>query len=210
MATVKFDEGTKQETSLNLEDGEGVIFVKPPKNLIARAIGMKTWNVTVVITNRRLVVIPQPPNKKNIQIESYYYNEINGAGNHSLVGSSADDAMAYFAVDVGSGGKTVCEKDKKGDNGYFMVRMEMNFINILKAFVNELIRADARNPNRSAGLKAMDYSTYTADSVDRYYAAMDRAAKERAAGLDFVNGGQVQLRDYIVDVVNICVEEANK
>ena len=29
MATVKFDEGTKVETSLDLEEGEGVLFVRP-------------------------------------------------------------------------------------------------------------------------------------------------------------------------------------
>jgi len=212
MATVKFDEGTKKETSLNLEDGEGVIFVKPPKNLIARAIGVKTWNVTVVLTNRRLVVIPQPPNKKNMQVESYYYKDIESAGKYDMGGEygTENNAMAFFSIYMKSNTGNSKFENKKGDNGYFMLRMEMNAMNFIKVFIEGLIEADAKNPNRNAGFKALDYQTYTAASVDRYYAAMDNAAKQRAANMDFSNTGHVQMRDYIIDVVNAFVEEINK
>jgi hypothetical protein len=81
MATVKFDEGEKFETSLNLEEGEGVIFVKPPKSRMERSIGNPTrqWTVTLVITNKRVVSIPQPPNKKNYLVESFYFKDITNA-----------------------------------------------------------------------------------------------------------------------------------
>jgi hypothetical protein len=210
MATVKFDEGTKRETTLDLEDGESVIFVKPFKNTAARAIGMKIWGITIILTDRRLVTIPVPPNKKDIPIESYYYKNIDNAYKYKALDKTEDDTAAFFAINMKSDIGNSKFENKKGDNGYFMIMMEKTAKNFLVALINDIIRSDAKNPNRNAGVKAMDYSYYTAKSVDKYYAAMDKAAKDRAANLDVVNGGQVPLRDYFVDVTNIFVAEVNK
>ena len=99
-----------------MEDGEGVIFVKPPKNLIARAIGVKTWNVTAVLTNKRLVVIPQPPNKKNMQFESYYYKNIESAGKYDMGGEygTENNSMAFFSIYMKSNTGNSKFENKKG------------------------------------------------------------------------------------------------
>jgi hypothetical protein len=39
---------------------------------------------------------------------------------------------------------------------------------------------------------------------------MNKNAQARAAGMDFSKAKHQQLRDYIVDVINSCVEEINK
>ncbi|MCL2762396.1 MAG: hypothetical protein FWD36_04185 [Treponema sp.] len=210
MAIVKFDEGTKVETSLNLEDGEEVIFVKPPKNLIARAIGLKTWNVTVVITNKRFVTIPQPPNRKNCPVESYYYIDIENINLREADGASEASTWSFFHINMKSGGNSSYEVDKNGVNGYFMIRMEMSIMNIIRSFIAERKEMDAKYGHiTSAGLQAMDYQHYTEKSVDKYYARQREIAKERAANMDFSNTGHAQLRDYIVDVVSQFVEIMN-
>jgi hypothetical protein len=207
MATVKFDEGTKFETSLDLEDGEGIIFVKPPKNLIARSNGMKTWNVTLILTSKRLVGIPQPPNKKNIQVESYYYKDIISANVKKNENASEASTWSFFTINVKDGGSS---SYLKHPNAFFMVRMEMSVLNIIKSFIAEKKEMDAKYGHiTSAGLQAMDRAHYTEKSVDKYYARQHEIAKERAAGMDFSNAGHAQIRDYIVDVVNQYVEIAN-
>jgi len=211
MATVKFDEGTKFETSLDLEEGEGVIFVKPPKNKSERAIGFKVWYVTIVITNKRLVTIPQPPNKKKIQTESFYYKDIKTAKVKSPMTSEGEDNRALFNIILNNGGSSKYEADKKGDNGFFSIKMEMSAKNIIGSFINDIIRGAARNASvANASLSTFDRPHYTDNSVDKYYETMNKQAKERAASLDFAKAGHKDIRDYIVDVVNLCVEEANK
>ena len=211
MAEVKFDEGTKFETTLNLEEGEGVIFVKPLKNKTERALGFKVWTVTIVITNKRLVTIPQPPNKKNIQTESFYYKDIKTAKGKSALTSSGEDTNALFSIIMNEKGSSTYETDKKGDNGFFSIKMEMSALNIIGSLVKDMQRGIANNAAvTNAAMSTFDRPHYTDKSVDKYYDAMNKQAKERAAKLDFAKAGHKDIRDYIVDVVNFCVEEAAK
>ena len=85
---------------MDLEEGEDVIFVKPLKNKTERVLGFKVWTVTIVITNKRLVTIPQPPNKKNIQTESFYYKDISAAKRKAAMTCSGEDTNALFSINM--------------------------------------------------------------------------------------------------------------
>ena len=205
MATVKFDEGTKFETSLNLEDDEGVIFVRPPKNLIFKTVGMKYWTLNLVLTNKRLVTIPVPPNKKDWQVESYYYNEMTGA--REVKQTSGDEgSMASFAIDMKEGGKSSYVK-----GGEFTIRMEMGVLNVFKKLAGDVSRGLDKNAGvlNASYRAAFEDGHYTAKSLDKYYAKQNEIAKARAANMDFSNTDHQQLRGYIVDVVNQFVEVVN-
>jgi len=210
MASVKIDEGTKKETVLDMEDGEVILFVKPPKNLMARAIGMKTWNVTVVITNKRLAVIPQPPNKKNKQVESYYFNDIKGADEYSLGGKTEDESFAYFAINLGSGGKSSYEKGKKGEHGFFMVRATVS--NLVLKFFSDLFKgSDLTKISMASYQTSVNYNEAVRTGASHYVEVSPNLGKIRdeAQNKDFSKLGHAQIRDYIVGVVNACVTEAN-
>ena len=207
MATVKFHAGTKFETSLDLEADEGVIFVKPEKNRITRFIGSKWWLVNVVITNKRLVTIPLPPNKKNRQVESYYFKDISGVERIAQVDKSTEASFADFCINMKSGGNSTIE-----GGGKFQIMMVFNLLNLFTAF-----RADAKEESaKNAALYGTQLrvglnedATYTKKSLDKYYATMEANAKARAANMNFSNAGHQQMRDYIVDFVNQCVETVN-
>ena len=206
MGTVKFDEGTKTETSLDLEDGEGIIFVKPPKNLIAHGIGFKTWNVTVVITTRRFVAIPQPPNKKNIPVESYYFKDMESIDEKEADSKSEASSWACFTITMKNGAKATYQ-----EGGFFMVRMEMSVLNIFKSLLAEIKEGRARNAAiTNASLSSFQRGHYTDESIDKYYAKMEQIAKDEAKNLDFSKAGHTEIRDYIVNIVSQFIEEVNK
>jgi hypothetical protein len=91
-------------------------------------------------------------------------------------------------------------------DGVFTLEMEKNVMNFVKRFV-ALDKADkARNASvYNSGLAAFDQGHYTQASIDKYYAAMGKAAN-----MDFSDAAHNKLRDYIVDVINSCVGEINK
>jgi len=210
MATVKFHEGTKIETSVNLEDGEGIIFVRPQKHGIYRDKGMtKTWEINLVLTDRRLIAIPVPPNKKNKQVESYYFTDIAEA----VKKSSADEQIwAYFFLKMKDGGKSTYE-----EGGTFDIRVEMNFKNTFGRFFKELgagmvnqfqasasdFVATAQTMENKHEAERTGASHYTVVSPQYSGIASDTRNK------DYSQMGQNQIRDYIVDVINQCVEAAN-
>jgi len=216
MKTVKFHEGTKNETSLDLEDGEGVIFVKPERNSIWRTIGMKYWYINLVITDKRLVTIPLPPNKKNRQVESYYFDDISGIKAESQQDKTQEASMAGFSISMKKGGKS-----SYVEGGVFTVRMVMAVTKILGMLLsrigsgmanqfeqsNAVIQAQARTDESKAHAQATGASTYTEYSPN--FAAMEKAAKASAANMDFSRAGHQQIRDYIVNVVGQCVDIAN-
>ena len=89
----------------------------------------------------------------------------------------------------------------------------MSLGNVLKAMSAWNSEVDAKNASvYGASLrmaKGEDY-VYTKASLDKYYANMEKAAQERAKNLDFSKADHNQTRDYIVDLINQCVEEVNK
>jgi hypothetical protein len=216
MKTVKFHEGTKVETSLDLEDGEGVIFVKPEKNSIWRTIGMKYWYINLVITDKRLVTIPLPPNKKNRQVESYYFKDISDIRAQAQQDKTQEASMANFSVSMKGGGKS-----SYVEGGVFTVRMVMAVTRILGMLLGRIgsgmanqfnqsatqVTAYAQTMESKAHAEATGASTYTEYSPN--FTAMDRAAKASAANMDFSRAGHQQIRDYIVNVVSQCVDIAN-
>jgi hypothetical protein len=215
MATVKIHEGTKNETSLDLQDDEGVIFVCPQKNLIWRNIPAgclfflhpgKKWKANLVITSKRLITIPLPPNKKNFAVESYYFKDMTKAKAVSQQQASQEAAMAVFSVSMKPGGNSSFL-----EGGQFWVCMESNLKNLFTAFKAHEAEDNARNAGvYNAGFALMDEGHYTQKSIDKYYAAIEKRAKEKAASMDFSKAGHAQIRDCIVDLINTCVEEVNK
>ncbi|MCL2800555.1 MAG: hypothetical protein FWD28_02180 [Treponema sp.] len=218
MAMVKFYEGTKVETSLDLENGESVIFVKPPKNLLARVVGSKYWDATVILTNSRMAVIPLPPNKKNMQIESFYYKDIKSIDAIEADDASQASAWASFSIEMKDGGKSSYQ-----EGGQFDIRMEMNLLNFAKSFIAEINVASSKDPNAGIGLAMMEASAKTdasrahaeATGASHYTAyspntaKMQQAARDRAANMDFSKAGHTAVRDYIVDIVSQCAQLAN-
>jgi hypothetical protein len=228
METVKFDEGTKFETSLDLQDDEGVIFVRPIQNKMIRHIDSgclwtlltfitlglalifkpkQTWQANFVITSQRVVSIPLPPNKKNFPVESFYFSDISKVKAVKQDKASDEASSANFTITMKPTGKSSIQ----GNIITFMVCMAMTAKNWFNAFKAEVAEGQARNASvMNASLAAMDYQHYTKKSVDKYYAEMERRAKERAANMDFSKAGHAQVRDFIVDLINTCVEEVNK
>jgi hypothetical protein len=218
MATVKFDEGTKFETSLNLEDGEGVLFVRPPKNLIIN-FDKKNCQVCLVVTNKRVVTIPYPKFSGKYNTVSFYLKDIKSAQAKKANSATEESSGARFSISLKQGSdKTNCSGDT------FIVGMEVNVLNIFKSLVTNITENDANNPWTKAGLEVYMSDAKTAASrtqaeasgASHYteyspnYAGMAEAAKAKLAKLDFSQSIHAQIRDYIVDLINTCVEAENK
>ena len=218
MATVKFHEGTKIETSLDLEDGEGVIYSRPPQNGIYRNKGMtKTWEINLVLTDRRLVTIPVPPNKKSKQVESYYYKDIASISAKAAHSKDVEAIWAYFVINMKNGGNSKYE-----EGGTFDIRMVMNAKNFLTSLISSFKASDAAGPQYNgfaeyaaegktdasrAHAEATGASHYTVYSPN--YAKMQKEAEAKVAAMDFSKMEHNQIRDIIIDLVNQYVEIAN-
>jgi len=204
MATVKFFEGKKEETSFNVPDDEGIIYVSTDKNVMMRFIpqgcfkGNKTYRMGFIITSKRIITVPLAPNKKNYPADSFYWKDISGA---KMVQSPAEANSAAFTLNMKSA----------WEGGQFWVCMEVTAKNLFTAFKAQATEDAARNAayNSIVG-KSFDDGVYTQKSIDKYYAAMEKRAKERAANLDFSSAGHAQIRDFIVDMINDCAAEAAK
>ena len=212
MATVKIHEGTKHETPLDLQNDEGVIFVCPAKNLVKRNVsqgcfkGNKQWIANLVITNKRVITIPQPPNKKNYQVESFYWKDITSAKTISAQQASEAASLAKFSISMKQGQTSSCS-----EGGEFWVCYAVtlkNFLNIAKASHAETSAENAAI--MGAQFAAFDRGHFTDKSIEKYYANMAQQAKDRAANMDFSKADHNQIRDYIVNVINDCVAEAAK
>jgi len=232
MATVKIHEGTKFETPLDLQDDEGIVFAVPLKNKVMRNINPgclwtfltlvtlgiilifvpkarpKRVNGNFVLTNKRIVVIPRPPNKKNDPVESFYWKDISKAKAISQYKKSNEVAMGQFDLYLIPGRNP---QYPKGEVLNFFIFAEAS----LKNLMTQMSAAAAENAAANAAvmgatMRSFDEGVYTSKSLDKYYAAMEKRAKDRAKNLDFSSADHNQMRDYIVDVINGCVEEFKK
>jgi hypothetical protein len=206
MVTVKFNEGTKKETKLDLQDGEEIIFVRPPKNTMFRNIptgclsiftGGKTWIVEMVITNKRLVTIPIPPNKKNFEIESYYFKDMASAKSKQSVN---EGSFADFSVSMNTGGSS-----KYLEGGVFRLRATVGkiFLNAAKELGNELV--NTINEQGDATRTDLNRNQALLSGASHY-----TAIKTKASKMDHSKSGHQQVRNYMVDLINECIEAANK
>ena len=214
MATVKFDEGKKFETSMDLEEGEGLLFVRPPKNLILQR-DKKNCQINLVITNKRVVTIPYPKFAKKYPAISYYFNDIKSVNSYDASEASQQASYAAFEIITKSG---------KNSGAEIWVTYEFNLLNLLKIFSVYNAEQDAKNPWATSGLAVFNATAATVASkaeaertgASHYteyspnYAKMAEAAKARASGMDFKKAGHTQIRDYIVDLIDKCIEEENK
>ena len=232
MATVKIHEGTKFETPLDLEDDEGIVFVVPEKNRIRLTVNPgclwqllwfltlgiicifvpkarnRQWNVNFVLTNKRVIIIPCPPNKKGNPVESFYWKDIVRARAQKTVDKSQAAAFAILNIMLKDG--SVPENFPSGDIQFYL-SMEMTRENIRAAREAARIENAAKNATQNSIIgQSWGDGVYTQKSMDKYYAAMEKRAKDRAANMDFSSADHNQMRDYIVDVINDCVDEANK
>ena len=212
MATVKIHEGTKHETPLDLQDDEGIIFISPEKNNLLRVVplgcfkGNRNRLINLVITSKRVITIPTPPNKKNYPVESFYWKDIASAKEKKANDAADASRFAYFYINMKQG-----QTSSSTEGGEFWIRMAMTAGNLLKSLKTMHEVTSAENAAlMGAQLAAFDRGHYTDKSIDKYYANMAKQAKDRAANLDFSKADHNQIRDYIVNVINDCVAEVAK
>ena len=217
---------------MDLADDEGVIYVKPEKNVLWRNIPAgclfflhpgKKWQANMVITNKRLVTIPMPKYQKKYTVESYYFKDMTGARTISAKSKEAEAAIAQFAVEMKPGGSS-----SYVDGGEFWVCYEFTAKNFLKVMKASQADFNANYPYAKSGLAVFQASAATVANkaaaenraaatggvaywteVAPNYGKMTAAAKARAEGMDFSKEGHAQLRDFIVDMINQFVEVAN-
>ena len=226
MTTVKFEEGTKKETSLELEDGEVIIWVKSPKNAMATTVedgclmgfltlitlGIilifkppKHWMTNLVITNKRVVSIPLPPNKKNYPAESYYYNKDFGSVKAITVGSKQSDRMANAAMNIFFGPNSSYKKPRK-----IGMQMELSAKNVLKV-LGQMGKEGLNDLGNSLGQYNAQLQSYhnkleAESSGAMYYKEITHKAEKLAQSDTSIEG----LRDAIIDIIDDCIEASKK
>ena len=205
MATVKIHEGTKFETSVNLENDEGIIFIVPAKHRFARMVplgctkGTKLYYGNLVITDKRVITIPHPPNKKNYPADSYYFKDIAGAKTVRQAQASQEAAVAEFSITMKPGQTSSCSEVGKSYI-YYEVNLK-NFLTAMSAASDEKAAKDAKLSFFGEAVMGESVSKKTFD--------MRARAIKRANNLDFSSAGHAKIRDYIVDLINDCAAEAN-
>jgi hypothetical protein len=229
MATVKFHEGTKFETKLDLEDEETVLFVKPAKSKVYRFIedgclmGLLTvitlgiirifkptrrWLANIVLTNKRLVTIPIPPNKRKMPVESFYFTEISEAKVIPPTDKEhGETAFAMFGINLKSGAKSSCL-----DGGQFWVYMTWDvqgFKNFGKALLKKLGASAMDMANEAGAVMQTKLNYDEAVASNKKYYKVVTAVKTKVEAGDCSNLGHVELRDFLVELVNDCAQAAN-
>ena len=226
MATVKFHEGTKFETSLSLEDNENVIFVRPLKNKMMRIIppgclrGLlniitlgiiniffpsKTRYINLVVTDKRLVTIPTPPNKKKSIVESYYFKDISGVREVAATGDDAGGSAA-FSINMKSGGSS--KFDEGGEFRVFMAATAKNILNIARLAGNQI----SDGLGKGLAEHVADNQTY-ANKLEAERTGASHYMKVSpqfiaAAKMDFSDSDFTQIRDFIMELVEQGIEAA--
>ena len=226
MAAVKFHEGTKFPTSLDLEDGEEIIWVRPEKNamgtyiadegclktlLIFATFGIyaifkpsKAWANNLVITTKRVVSIPIPPNKKKWPVESYYYKDITSV-KPEAVGQKQSDRMQNAAMVLNFNPNSEYKHPRK-----ITISMERNLKNTLKVLgqgaiegLNDLgnqlgqVNATWQTQNNKAHAETWGASHYKEVTF--------KAQKLTQSGTD-IEG----FRDAIIEIIYDCIEASKK
>ena len=226
MATVKFEEGTKKETSLDLEDGEIIIWVKSPKNAMQTNVddgclmGFLTiitlgiirifkptryWGTNLVITNKRVVSIPQPPNKKNYPAESYYFNKDFGSVKAQAVGSKQSDRMMNAAMMIYFGPDSSFKEPRR-----IAMQMQMSAKNIFKV-AGQMGKESLNDISNSLGQYNAQLQSYhnkldAESSGASHYKEITFKAEKLAQGDTSIEG----LRDAIIDIIGDCIEASKK
>jgi hypothetical protein len=206
MATVKFKEGKKNETSFDVSGDEEVVFVVPDKNRVMRFIpqgclkGNKTYFGGLIITSKRVIYVPLAPNKKNYEVQSFYWKDIASAQKDKMPQETEAGAAsaATFSITMKPGQTSSCT-----EGGLFCISMEMNLSNFIGAMQANSAEKAAQDAKYSLGAHAI-----TGESMSKKSYKMHQRAIERGKNMDFSSAAHNQIRDYIVDVINGCVEEA--
>jgi len=211
MATVKFDEGTKKETSLELKDGESVVYVNLGNVRIARRFpsdAKKWYHSTFVITNKRVAVISQPINKKSYALESFFYKDIDSAEVEEGDNRTAE-YYSFFRIHMKS--KT---ESTHLEEGAFTIDMKMNVLDYIMLFAKRMsetnvpsplaiMNAQAKTDESRAHAEATGASTYTEYSPN--FAAN---AKGKPGNLNYSNSKHNKLRNQLLGEINSRVEGA--
>jgi hypothetical protein len=227
MKTVKFDEGKKFETSFDFDDDEVIIFGPVENNTVRFNADMlqscltiltlgiilifkpaKTWKATFVLTNKRLVSIPLPPNKKNWPAESFYYKDILKAN----VVKPTDEKMgektnATFGLIMKSGVKLPVSGDPQ-----FTIWAKMNakyWANAAKMLANQVGTGMANQFNEAAAMSQTYQNKLEAEAKgDRYYQVVN-AAKIKLENMGSSDAGHVEIRNFFIELINECVKIVN-
>jgi len=226
MATIKFDEGTKKETSLELEEGEAIIWAKPPKNAMVVRVDdgclmsilafitlgilrifkpVKQWGTNFVITTKRVVVIPLPPNKKKYPAESYYYDKDFGSIKAENVGSKQSDRMVNAAMNIYFGPNSSYKDSRK-----IFIQMQMSAKNIFKV-VGQMGKEGLNDLSNSLGdYNAMLQTNSNRNEAETWglskYKEVTYKAQKLSQGDTSIEG----LRDAIIEIIGDCIEASKK
>jgi len=229
MATVKFDEGTKFETSLELESDETVLFVKPTKRKIYRYIEdgclmtlltiitlgiirifkpTRNWRINIVLTNKRVVTIPIPPNRKKRSVESFYFTEISKAKIIPPTDEKqGETAFAMFGIDLKPDAKLSCL-----DGGQFWVYMTWDakgFLNFGKLLLKDIGTGMVNQMNETMAPLQTQWNKEDAIARgDKYYKVVTAVKTKMEAG-DCSKLGHVELRNFLIEIINDCAQAAN-
>jgi|GEM_PF-4276937 len=226
MATVKFHEGTKFPTSLDLESDESIIWVRPEKNamgtyiadegclkylLVFATFGIyaifkpsKAWANNLVITTKRVVSIPIPPNKKKWPVESYYYKDITSV-KPEAVGQKESDRMQNAAMVLNFNPNSEYKHPRK-----ITISMERNLKNTLKVLGQGAIEGlnDLGNSlgEYNASQKSYHNKLEAESSGASHYKEVTFKAQKLAQSDTDIEG----FRDAIIEIIYGCKEASEK
>jgi hypothetical protein len=229
MKTVKIHEGTKFEIALDLEADENVLFVKPVKSKTYRYIQdgclmrflalitlgiirifkpTRQWMAHIVLTNKRLVTVPIPPNKKKMPVESFYFTEISRAKVIPPTDpKTGETAFAMFDIDLKPDASSSCL-----DGGQFWVYMTWDatgFLNFFKTLLNRIGTGMVNQMNESmAPLQTQWNKDEAIAKGDKYYKVVT-AVKYKIEAADCSKFGHVGMRDFLIELINDCAAAAN-
>jgi hypothetical protein len=229
MKTVKFDEGKKCETSFDFDDDEVIIF-GPVENTTYRFIHegclkalltiatmfiilffwpTKRWVANFILTSKRLVSIPLPPNKKNYPVESFYFTDIVKA---YVVEPTDPKRGERSSAQFGLRMKNDAVVAFKGEQ-QFWVWAKVNakyFANMAKQLVNQVGTGMLNQLNESADMIQTQHNKDEAEKRgDKSYEVV-KTAKYKLEAMGNSDVDHIQIRNFFIDMINECVSIVNK
>jgi len=222
MATAKIDD----QLSFELEEGEFVLFADVPrmeriykpegawyiKLLIPKGLyqffTMKSWAANMAITNKRVVVVPKLPNKKNFPMESFYFTEIEGAKANTRDGFYH---RSYFWI------LTKLKGDAKWKD--IIIGMEGTLNNVMKSLGDAFDFSEAvavcggafdyaYHQSKFNSAASYDEAQAIKASWEKVSAEYDKMYKE--ATKKNQDAAHFVKRDFLVAMINQCVAAVNK
>jgi hypothetical protein len=206
----KFDFG--DQTSFDLEDGEFVVFASTTKDKMNQEIQLGRWEldnsktyyrISCAITNKRVVTVPYPPNKKNKTQESIYYSQMKG------LEEIKRENFGNFYISTNEG------------SYFFNIGVAMNALNIFKlvgSFMSSSAKEMAIETAKDGSHVRHQGAVDQGESFSKHQAAYNKDAAEydkmieeaRSRMGDSTLGKVYKWNDFLVSLITQCMEKAKK